>query len=358
MLPFRSRKNRPLVFVVILGLLTIAWATCAVGCAGSRPYERSAYVLDTALTVRIVDARADTPRDVDDLVRYLRAVERVVNYYDRESELSRLNRRIAEARGAVVVSCSSTLSAVIQEALVVARLTGGFFDPTVGPLTDAWRFDAGGRVPAPEEVKQARAQVSFRAVRVIGREAVAVDNPRVKLDLGGVAKGWAIDLAAAFLRHRGYRHFLVNGVSSTRAFGTRTGSERGEPFRVGIEHPRGGGIVAVVAVGSGESASTSGDYQRYFVAGGRRYHHILDPRTGYPARGFRSVTVVAPLPAARVDALSTAVFAMGPERGLAFVRRLAGKLSVKVVAVDAKGRVVVYPQGDWVRIAEPPAGAR
>jgi thiamine biosynthesis lipoprotein len=158
------------------------------------------------------------------------------------------------------------------------------------------------------------------------------------IGLGGIAKGFALERAAAALRERRLESFLLVSGGQVYAAGSRTGREGARPWRVGIREPRGGpeDLFARLELRDG-SASTSGDYESYFVAGGVRYHHLLDPRTGRPARGLRSATVVA-ADAVLADALSTGIFVMGPEAGLALAERLEG---VEAVLVDDDGHVLV-----------------
>jgi thiamine biosynthesis lipoprotein len=156
----------------------------------------------------------------------------------------------------------------------------------------------------------------------------------MRAHLGGIGKGYAIDRAASILRARGLRDFMIQAGGDLYVSGTR--GDR--PWRLGIRDPRGPADASFAAVDLSDSAfSTSGDYERYFMHGGRRYHHIIDPRTGEPARGTRSVTVAAKT-ATVADALSTGVFVLGPEAGMALVERLA---DVDAVIVDENNRVRV-----------------
>jgi thiamine biosynthesis lipoprotein len=144
------------------------------------------------------------------------------------------------------------------------------------------------------------------------------------------------------LKSRGYRKFLINTVSSTLV----CNKEDREDLKIGIENPRGKGIVAVVYAEDGETVSTSADNQRFFIENGIRYHHILDPETGYPARDFISVTVVAKKPAYWTDAVSTAVFVMSEEEAVLFAK----KTGIKLFAITHKGGMIIFPQGSWIKI--------
>lgn len=184
--------------------------------------------------------------------------------------------------------------------------SGGYFDISIGPLTRLWGFsDKSYRLPEPGEIKA--------ALLLVGQAAIQEDSgslvlrPGMHLDWGGLAKGWGVDLAASALRDLGITRGFINAGGDLFCWGK---NPDGGDWRIGIKHPRRRGYLGVLSV-TGVSVATSGDYQRYFEKDGVRYHHIFDPRTGYPARGKQSVTVIGPH-AALCDGLSTALF-VAPE---------------------------------------------
>lgn len=242
-----------------------------------------------------------------------RAVEEVEGWadcYDPAAELYRLN--LAASGGPVRVS--QGLADVLEVALRVAEKSGGAFDPTVLPLIEAYGFNGEDRrVPGDEEIAKILPRVDYRR---IGLNGDSVDIPEgFALDLGGVAKGYAVDRAVRAMEDAGAEAGLVNIGGDIAAFGERIG---GGPWTIGVQHPRAPGeLFAVLELQSG-AVATSGDYERYFVVDGVRYFHILDPKTGRPARGLVSVTVTAPS-CILADAYATAVFVLGPERGMALL---------------------------------------
>jgi thiamine biosynthesis lipoprotein len=259
------------------------------------------------------------------------ALEGDLSEWREGSPLAEVNR----LAGGAPVPAPADLLAVVERALALAETTGGAFDPTWAALWDLWDFRAETpRLPDPAVVERRSRLVDWRRVEV-DRAAgtLRLPAPGMKLGLGGIAKGWALDRAAALLRERGYSDFLVVAGGQVIA-----GGRRGErPWRIGVRDPRGDPDDAFALLDLGdESASTSGDYEAFFVVDGVRYHHILDPATGRPARGLRSATVVAP-DATTADALSTALVVLGPERGLALAEELP---QVEAVLVDDAGRVL------------------
>jgi thiamine biosynthesis lipoprotein len=180
--------------------------------------------------------------------------------------------------------------------------SGGYFDISVGPLTRLWGFQTKSyRLPAPEEITAALLLVDQDAIRE--QSGSLVLGPGMRLDWGGLAKGWGVDLAATALQGLGITRGFINAGGDLFCWGK---NPAGSSWRIGIKHPRRQGYLGVLSV-SNVAVATSGDYQRYFEKDGVRYHHIFNPRTGYPARGKQSVTVIGPQ-TALCDGLSTALF--------------------------------------------------
>ena len=255
-------------------------------------------------------------------------VEQELNEWKPGTPLATVNA----AAGGEPVAVPPALLDALERGLELGRLTDGAFDVTWAALWGLWDFKAEtASRPDGAEIDRRRALVDFRRVSV-DREHSTVSLPAkgMKIGLGGIAKGWALDRAAAGLRERGVRDFLLSAGGQVYAGGSKAGA----PWRVGIRDPRGAAddYFAVLSAQDG-SVSTSGDYERCFVLDGVLYHHILDPRTGQPARGLRSATVVAK-DATAADALSTAVMILGRERGFEVIESLPG---VEALVVDDEG---------------------
>lgn len=335
------KKSHYVNFLIFFFILIVFLAFFHFNCE-REPFEKSFFALDTVITIKIYDARPDIEKDVRKAIDLLREFEKIANFYDPKSELSRLNslaERSGCAEGCLV---SPKLSDLLEISLALSKETDGAFDFTVGPLMETWGFSDKGRVPEKDALRKALKNVSFKKVEL--RDNKVFTQKGVKMDFGGVAKGWALDKVSLLLKKKGYENFLLHSVSSTIA----SGKKNGEPYRIGIKNPRGKGIIAAVRISDGETISTSGDYQKYFTSGNRRYHHILDPKTGYPARKFISVTVVTKRSAAEADALSTAIFVMGPEKGLEFAK----KKKLKIIAVDSRRNLIVHPENGWYELAK------
>ena len=224
---------------------------------------------------------------------------------------------------------------VIQRAQQVARATGGAFDITVGAYRGLWKFDEDkdGTVPDPADVAARLPLVGYRDVRVnLARNTVQLRRKGMRITLGGIAKGYAVDRAVKLLHRHGFKDFLLQAGGDLYISGRR--GDR--PWRVGVRDPRGDASTPFALVElEDRTFSTSGDYERSVIVDGVRYHHILDPATGHPAMRCRSVTVLA-RDAFTADAWSTALFVLGPEKGMALVEK---RPDLEAVFVDALSQV-------------------
>jgi FAD:protein FMN transferase len=297
---------------------------------------------------------------VSDEARALRAFEDAFDEFDRldrmlsvwkqESDVVRVN---AAAGHAAVQVHPETLE-VLRTAQQVSDWTGGKFDVTFGALSGLWKFDhdQDNRIPDPAAVRARLADIDYQAIELdTNRGRVYVKRHGVRIHLGGIGKGYAVDRAAAILRADAVTDFLIQAGGDLYASGTR--GDR--PWRAGVRDPRGTADQIFAALNiQDETFSTSGDYERYFMRDGRRYHHILDPDEGQPAHGCRSVTIVA-RQAVLADALSTGVFVMGPQAGMSLIEKLPGVDGVIVT----EGNAVMVSSGLTARLERmrPPTDA-
>ena len=262
----------------------------------------------------------------------MRRIDELMSPFRETSELSALNREAARQP----VKVSPDLLAVLQHARAMSELTGGAFDVT---FASAGRYYDYRKRIRPDDATLARAveAIDYRYVEIdAARHTVSYRHPGVYVDLGGIAKGYAVDLGIALLEARGIDQAMVGAGGDSRIIGDR----RGEPWTVGVKDPREPDSIAVVLPLENTAVSTSGDYQRYFEQDGVRYHHIIDPSTGDSARAVRSVTILGP-DATRTDGLSTSVFVLGAEKGLALIDRLP---EFDAIVIDGEGKLF-YSKG-------------
>ncbi len=262
----------------------------------------------------------------------LRRIDRLMSPYNPDSELSRLNAQAADKPIAV----APELFDLVVRTLEFSRLTDGAFDITFASVGHLYDFRKQVK-PTREAVDRTLSAVDYRKIRLDRRAGtIYFARPGMKLDLGGIAKGYAVDRALAILKHLDIQHALVSAGGDTGILGDR----RGRPWVVAIRDPRFPEAIAAMLPMENEALSTSGDYERYFEQDGVRYHHILNPVTGEPAGKVRSVSVIGP-DATTTDALSTGVFVMGVEQGMALIDKLP---DIEAVIVDASG-ALFYSRG-------------
>jgi thiamine biosynthesis lipoprotein len=233
---------------------------------------------------------------------------------------------------------SSELADYIREAQVLSQQGNHLFDPGIGQLIKLWGFQAEefkAELPAEDEIKAWQKAKPSIADLVINENTVSSKNRHVALDFGGYLKGVALDRAAEILRRQGINNALINIGGNVIALGNKAGRK----WKVGIQHPRQAGPLATVELADGEAIGTSGDYQRYFEIDGKRYPHLLDPRTGYPANHTQSVTILIPAvnrAGTLSDASSKPIFIAGPDKWREFARQLEIDM---VMRVDSEGQI-------------------
>jgi thiamine biosynthesis lipoprotein len=254
-------------------------------------------------------------------------IDRLMSTYKDESEISKINREAAQQP----VAAGAELFRLIQRSLDISVLTRGAFDITYDSVGQHYDFRARQR-PDADVVEAKRNLIDYRLVRLDqGAGTVSFDREGVRINLGGIAKGYVVERGIDLLQHRGIEHAIVTAGGDSRLLGDRMG----RPWMVGIRDPRKDGEVAISLPLADEAISTSGDYERYFDEDGTRYHHIITPSTGEPAGGVHSATVIGP-DAVITDALSTSVFVMGVHRGLTLIGSLPDYESI---VIDAEGSV-------------------
>ena len=254
-------------------------------------------------------------------------IDRLMSTYIVESEKSKINRDAAQGE----VVAGDEMFGLIRRSLDISVLTRGAFDITYDSVGQHYDFRSRQR-PDVETVQVEREHIDYQLVKLDQvTSTVRFLEQGVRINLGGIAKGYVVERGIDILRRRGIQNAIVTAGGDSRLLGDR----RGRPWMVGIRDPRKDGEVAISVPLADEAISTSGDYERYFEEGGVRYHHIIRPSTGEPANGVHSATVFGP-DAVITDALSTSVFVMGVERGLTLIGSLPDYESI---VIDDGGKV-------------------
>lgn len=287
---------------------------CLSGCRGSTPRSRSAVALDTAITITLYDEDADEAL-LDDCIRKVKEYEELFSRTVDGSDIDRINKA-----GGEWVAVSPETKAMVEEALSVCQKTDGALDITVGRVTELWDFKAADpTLPSADDLIKAVASVDYTQVEIQG-ERLRLTDPQAALDMGGIAKGYIADRLGDYLLEQGVDGAVIDLGGNILT----VGQKEGKPFAIGVQDPHNEGeLIATLSVAD-RAVVTSGSYERGFTKGGVRYHHILDPKTGYPVQnGLASVTILCE-EAVTGDMLSTACFVLGEEKGMALIEQTEG----------------------------------
>ncbi|MFK8030451.1 MAG: FAD:protein FMN transferase [Gammaproteobacteria bacterium] len=306
-------------------ILLLAATTCTVN---AEWFGRTEGIMGTEISVQLWhDNAAFAEASMDQVIAEMHRIDHLMSTYKDHSEISRVNANAAS----MPVTVGEELFELIERALDLGTVTNGAFDITYASVGKHYDFRQGD-MPTEDEKSAAIAAISIEHVQLDpDLKTVRFTRDGVRIDLGGIAKGHAVESAVMLLRNRGIENAIVTAGGDSRVLG----DHRGRPWAVGIRDPREkSGIAARMPVQE-EAISTSGDYERYFEADGVRYHHIIEPTSGDSARGVRSVTIIGP-DAIMTDALSTGVFVLGRQRGLELIDSLE---EFEAIVIDQHGEM-------------------
>lgn len=337
-----SRAQNPFVAAPWLRAVTAACLLALAAACGGKPpepiYEQQFFALGTLIDITLwgVDERHGARAAAAVMGRMNRIHQRFHAW--QPGPLTQINAGLARGE---TVEVPPDIAEVIRRSQELSRASGGLFNPAIGGLVKLWGFHGEERAapPPPQAIAAlVGARPSMEDLVVQGTRLRST-NPALRLDLASYIKGYAVNDAIEFLRQQGIENAIVNAGGDLRAIGKR--GDR--PWRIGIRDPRGPGMLAALEVQGDECVFTSGDYERYFTYRGRRYHHIIDPRTGYPAAGVAAATVVfsGPQAAAAATSASTALVVAGMRDWLPLARAM-GLRHAMVVGGD--GRIEITPE--------------
>ena len=328
------------------------------GARGAETGPKRVALDDTAMGTTVSIATFTTPAMGEEEIRpklqkaldEIRRLQALMTTWSEDSEVSKINA----AAGKSAIAVGPETFAVIQKSLWIGKASEGVFDITFEAMKGLWKFDDGAsdKIPSKDAIDKARALIDYRRILVEEKaRTVKLDRAGMRMNLGGIAKGFAIDAAARVLVAEGITSFFAQAGGDLYIAGKKPDGSR---FKVGVRDPRSASpndFFALIEV-EDHAFSTAGDYERAFVKDGKRYHHIIDPRTGYPATASRSVTVWAK-DALTADAIDDAVFILGPEKGLALVESID---DCGAVIVDASNKVWISKRLEGkVKVLRPPA---
>lgn len=309
-------------------------------------YSREEAIMGTAVRVELwhdnaTMARAAMSAVMDEMHR----IDALMSPYKPESELSRINREAARKP----VTIGREMFDLIARSIEFSKLSGGAFDITFSSVGYLYDYRAHVK-PSDQQIAQALPGINYRHLQLDPKgRTIHFARPGVRIDLGGIAKGHAVDNCIALLKGRGISNAIVTAGGDSRLLGDR----RGRPWNVGIRDPRRRGEVAAVLPLADTAISTSGDYERFFVEDGVRYHHIINPKTGKSVTGVHSVTVIGP-DGITTEGLTKSVFVKGPKAGMRLIESLKG---VDAIIIDDTGQMLYSPGLRDAMRQEPVPGA-
>lgn len=323
------------IFILVLALLLVGYFTYF-----QRPkiqeYSSEEFLMDTL--VRISTYGTDTTLLQESTAKAFQEMRRLADLTDRFSNASGDIAQINALAGIRPVVVDKDVFRMLEMAQEYSRLTNGAFDITIGPVMDLWGFgQPREQVPAPDELRKALSLVGSEDLILDEQEQTAyLKKVGMSIDLGAVAKGYAVENAAQVLEEARINSAIINAGGNIRVIGKK---ESAKEWKVGIQDPRNPQALIGILSLENEAAVTSGDYQRNMQINGQIYHHILSPRTGYPADELMSVTVIAE-DSAEADLLSTALFLMEPEQAFAFVTK---RQKTEAILITADKRILLTP---------------
>ncbi len=323
------KKFRVLIFIFFVLFL----CSC-----GKKEYSKVEFLMDTVVEIKVYHKnKGKAQKAIDSSMEEMRRVEQKMSCFLPGSEVSRINREplLEGKKGSPLAEgwmpVSDELFSLLEESVLLSKLTKGSFDITVFPLWKIWKF----RGENPEVPDKGKIE---KVLKFVNYESMMLKNGKISfarkgmgIDLGGIAKGYAVDAAVNVLKKKNIDSAMVNAGGDIYVLGRK----QGKPWRIGIRHPRREGEILGIIEVEDMAIVTSGDYERFFFSGGKRYHHIINPKTGYPADECQSVTIVAK-EATFADGLATGIFVLGPKEGMALIENLEG---VEGVIINKEGDV-------------------
>ena len=306
------------------------------GCFTSKPYKETQFLMDT-----IIEITAYGPNDeaaTKAAFNEFKRIQAISDRYNADSQISKIN----QMAGISPVAVDRDLVKMVNDSIAISQKMDGAFDISIGSLTELWGVGhKGDFVPTQEEIDQVLPLVNYRLIQVDAEKGtVYLPKAGMKLDLGGVAKDYAINKAVEILKAQGIKSALVNAGGDIQVIGNKPD---GTPWRIGVQDPRNtDGVIAKLSLTEWNTLQTSGDYQRFFIKNGVRYAHILDPKTGRQPVETASVTLVYKDTAIYNggDIASSGFLVLGPEKGMEALKQFPG---VEAVFVLSDGRIIVSP---------------
>lgn len=314
-------KYRKSLLIVLLVLLVINLVGCEKNLDHKEPLTRTDFLMDTVITLKIYNRQDEEV--LDKAIDRLKEIENKMSVTLASSHVSKIN----ENAGTRPVKVDEEVYRVIKKAKEFAYITKGAYDPTIGPLVELWNIRDDVKleresIPSPEEIKEAQELVDYRDLELLEDNRVFLNRKGMKIDLGGIAKGYAADEVRKVFLEEGVQSAIIDLGGDVYLMGEK---DLKDYWKIGIQDPfkANGNYLGILKI-KDKSIVTSGSYERYFVHKGHKYHHIIDPKTGYPAKGNLMAVSIISNESIEGDALATALFITGINTGLDIIGQLDG----------------------------------
>lgn len=331
-------------FIRTVTVFLLAGLIVLTGCGRTGLYERTELMMGTVIKISVADRikpGSGVDRVIEKVFSRMREVDELMSVYNTNSELSRINR----LSPGQMIGVSDGLLEVVRKSIEISNISSGAFDITTGPLVELWGFgkdDTAKEAPSSEQIEAILPMVNYRSIIVDEKhKKIGLKKARMMIDLSSIAKGYAVDKAIEVLREEGIENAIVDAGGDLYCLGKGL---RRAPWVIGIKDPRRPGQVVASFKLTNRACATSGDYENFFITEGRRFSHLIDPRTGRPVQnGLLSVTVLAPT-CLEADGLATAIFVLGKKEGLELINNL-DKTEAIIISQQGSEVLTSYSEG-------------
>lgn len=324
---------KKLIYPFAIALFVI----CIAGC--EKRFNETKFLMSTIVEITAIGSKNDCQDAIEMAFNEIIRIDGLMNFYNEGSEISQINR----AAGSNPIKASADTLEVIGRSLKYAALTNGALDITIAPLMELWGFSSDSKhIPSDDQLAAILPLVNHKKVTLDEvNSTVKLESLGMKMNVSGIAKGYAVDKAVEVLKNAGIQNALVNAGGDIYAMGAPPGRDS---WRVGIQHPRNSAELLGAIKLKDKAIATSGDYENFFMVDGKRYCHIMDAKTGQPVTGIMSVTIIAEN-TAEADALATAVFPLGAEGGMKLIENLQDVDGIIIAGMEADNMEILVSSG-------------
>ncbi|MBU0599341.1 FAD:protein FMN transferase [bacterium] len=319
-------------------ILSLMFSLFCLSNCGEKLFSKKFLSIGTVVEIKVVEKDKEKAwKAIAAACKEIKRLSALMNNYDEKSEISLINQNKGQG-----IKVSEEILEVVSQAIEFSKLTHGAFDITISPVFKCWSFNKENpKLPLMEKILEAKKKVGSQNIKIDLKKKEIILEKGTSLDLGGIAKGYIVKKACDKLREMGITKGLINAGGNIQVIGSNIRM----PWKVGIQDPRNKNRIKKIIKITDKGVATSGDYEKYFILNGQRYHHILDTESGYPAKKCISLTIIAE-DAFLADILSNGIFVLGPDKGLALVKKLN---DIECYLITSKKEYASFRFNDYLR---------